>query len=105
MSELQGLSLANVCEGKLDRQFKAKYPELVANLREGQKATITVQLTFERPAGSTVMASITGKMTTKMPPSASVASLYAFNNDYEIKTEVSFTEPAKQGVIPFPVSN
>ncbi|CQR73337.1 hypothetical protein SOV_51200 [Sporomusa ovata DSM 2662] len=100
MSEIQGLNLSNVCEGKLDRQFKAKYPEIISNLREGQKATITVSLTIERPAGSTMMTSITGKVTTKMPPGAAVAGLYAFNNDYQIKTE----EPVQQGVIQFPAS-
>ncbi|WP_312337182.1 hypothetical protein [Anaerospora hongkongensis] len=98
MSDLKALTLSNVCDGKLDRQFKAKYPEIIGNLREGQKAVITVQLTIERPAGSTMMTSITGKMSTKMPPAAAVAGLYAFNNDYEIKTE----EPAQQGVIQFP---
>lgn len=101
MSELQELNLSNVCEGKLDRKFKAKYPEIISNLREGQKAVITVQLTIERPAGSSMMTSITGKMSTKMPPSAAVAGLYAFNNDYEIKTE----EPVNQGVIQFPAAN
>jgi hypothetical protein len=98
LSELQVLNLSNVCEGKLDRQFKQKYPEIISNLREGQKATITVSLTIERPPGSTMMTSITGKLTTKMPPSAAVAGLYSFNNDYQIKTE----EPVQQGVIQFP---
>lgn len=105
MSEMQGLNLSNVCEGKLDRQFKAKYPEIIANLKEGQKATVTIALTFERPSGSTIMTSVTGKMTTKMPPSAAVAGLYSFDNDYQIKTEnLQAEESGKQGVIQFPSS-
>lgn len=100
MSEMQPLTLANVCEGKLDRQFKAKYPEIISNLREGQKAEITLKLTIERPAGSSMMTSITGKLSTKMPPAAAVAGLYAFDNDYVIKTE----EPVSQGVIQFPTA-
>lgn len=103
MSEMQGLNLSNVCEGKLDRQFKAKYPEILAELKEGQKATMTISLTFERPAGSTIMTSVTSRMTTKMPPSAAVAGLYSFDDDYQIKTEtMSQEETGKQGVIQFP---
>lgn len=98
------LSLSNICEGKIDRRFQQKYPEIIGNLQPGQKATVTLSLTIERPEGSTMMASITSKMTTKMPPSATIAGLYTFDNDYQIKTEVLHEEPAKQGVIQFPAS-
>lgn len=98
MSDMQPLTLSNVCEGKLDRQFRATYPGVLSDLKPGQKATVTFTVTIERPEGSSVMANITSKMAVKMPPSAAVAGLYSFDNDFVIKTE----EPTKQGVIPFP---
>lgn len=98
MSEMQVLSLSNVCEGKLDRQFKAKYPEILGDLKPGQKATYTITVTIERPEGSSVMANVTAKTAVKMPPAGAVASLYSFDGDFVIKTE----EPVKQSVIPFP---
>lgn len=101
MSE-EKLSLANICEGKINRQFQRQYPEIFSDLRPGQKAKVTIDLTLSRPEGSTMMASISGKMAVKMPAAASVAGLYAFDDKYEIKADMPQEEPAKQGVIPFP---
>jgi len=101
MSE-EKLSLANICEGKLNGQFQRQYPEVFSDLKAGQKASVTISLTLSRPEGSTMMASISGKIAVKMPAAASVTGLYAFNDKYEIKADMPQEEPAKQGVIPFP---
>jgi len=104
MSE-ERLSLANICEGKINRQFQRQYPEIFSDLKAGQKATVTITLSLSRPEGSTVMASIAGKMAVKMPAAASVAGLYAFDDKFEIKADMPQEETAKQGVIPFPATS
>ncbi len=104
MSE-EKLSLATICEGKLNRQFQRQYPEILSDIKPGQKATVTMTLVIARPEGSTMMASIAGKMAVKMPAAASVAGLYAFDDKFEITADMPEQEEAKQGVIQFPTAS
>ena len=102
MSDMEKLTLSNVCDGKLDKQFQRKYPEVLANLKDGQKATVTISIAIARPEGSATMVGITGKMTTKMPPSDAMVSLYSFDEGFNVKTEKIPEPNGEQGVIQFP---
>lgn len=104
MAETEGLSLSNVCEGKLEREFMTTYPKILKQLKDGQKATITIDIVVERPKDSSMLACVKANFKTKMPPSDARISLYPFNAEFGIKTEKLETtsEDNEQGVIQFP---
>lgn len=102
--ETEALSLSNVCEGKLEREFKIAYPKILKQLKDGQKATITIDIVIERPKDSSMLACIKANFKSKMPPSDARISLYPFNSEFGIETEKlkNSTDDGDQGVIPFP---
>lgn len=61
------LSLSNVCGGKLDMEFQEKYQAAMATLKEGQKATITINLELSRVKGTSTMVNVGYKLTPKFP--------------------------------------
>ncbi len=93
------LSLSNICEGSVEGQFQAVYPEILKTLKEGQKAKIKIELEFVRPKGSSMMASISSKFSKTMPPMDAKIGLYPFKSDFGIDTEVP---EEVNGVIQFP---
>lgn len=98
------LGLDNICEGKINEQFMRRYPEILENIKPGQKSTVTITMVIARPEGTNTMASISSKMAVKMPAAASVAGLYPFNSKFEIQADAIQEPQGKQGVIAFPTA-
>ena len=67
------LSLTTICGGNLEREFQRVYPEAVAKLKEGEKATITITLEFKRVKDTKTMVGTSYKLATKTPPQANTS--------------------------------
>lgn len=104
---MEKLSLLNVCEGSLEQQFQAAYPQILQSLKTGgKKATIKITLEFRRPEGSTTLAQVKSSFDAKLPPNDPYAETYSFNaDDFSIKADVVPAPQGEQNVLPFAASN
>lgn len=100
---MEKLSLVNVCEGSLEQQFQAAYPQIIQALKTGgKKATVTMKLEFKRPDSSSTLASIKASFDAKLPPADPRAEVYSFNADnFRIEAEALPETQGEQNVLPF----
>lgn len=63
----QDLSLANVCAGDLERDFQKMYPDLVAALKEGNKASVSITIEMGKVPNTTTMINMSYSITPKFP--------------------------------------
>lgn len=61
------LSLANVCEGALDEAFCRVYPQVLAAMRKGQKASISITIKMERPENLDTLVNIGYELGPRFP--------------------------------------
>jgi len=83
---MEKLTLQNLCEGSLDQQFQAMYPELISRCASGEKASMTVIIEFERVKDTATMVRAAYKLKTKTPGFGK-ASLCVMDADFGLKTE------------------
>lgn len=98
------LSLANICEGMLEKQFQAAYPQILRGLKIGKgKSVITMKVELNRPAGTSAMTQVKATFDVKMPPNDPRVEAYSFNaNDFKIVAEVQPAPEGEQNVLQFP---
>lgn len=86
------LSLSSICGGELESHFQRLYPALLGQCREGEKASVTISIEFERVKDTATMVKTKFKLSPKFP-ATSKASLCQFDNDFKIKTEPAPEKP------------
>lgn len=66
---VEKLSLANICEGTLEKQFQVAYPQILQGLKVSKgKSVITIKVELNRPAGTSAMTQVKTTFDVKMPP-------------------------------------
>lgn len=72
--------------GELGDEFERLLPILVGGLKEGQKASVSITVTFERVKDTESMITSKYRMSPKFPP-AQKAALCRIGDDGELRTE------------------
>lgn len=80
------LSLATVCQGKLEEAFQDLYPKIVAAMKQGDKAGLAINIGLEKMKDSDLMFALSYSISPKFP-SRSRASICQVTNDYTLKTD------------------
>lgn len=80
------VSLATICGGQLEEDFQALYPAMLAQLKHGDKASITITITLERVKNTDTMINASVKVAPKWPAKAR-ASICQLTGDGRLKTE------------------
>lgn len=75
------LTLATVCGGALEEEFQKAYPGLVKNLKQGEKATVTITLEIKRVPETTSMMSLSYKVAAKAPARSNATVAQIFGSD------------------------
>lgn len=88
------LSLGTVCGGKLEEEFQRMYPDLLSDLEQGKKASITINLEFARIPNTDTMINVGYKIAAKSPQK-SASSVCQLTEGFKLKTE----EPPKPKVV------
>lgn len=78
------IALDTIGEGKLNEEFQAVLPGLLAQLREGDKAGVTINLSFERIEGSPSLVEVSYKIAGKTPARQRV-TLCRLTGDMKLK--------------------
>lgn len=78
------IALDTIGEGKLNEEFQSVLPGLLAQLREGDKAGVTISVEFKRVENTTSMIGVTYKITVKAPPRAK-ASICRLTSDFKLQ--------------------
>jgi hypothetical protein len=91
------LSLNTVCQGKLEEAFQDIYPNLIASMKPGDKAGISISIEFKRVEETDTMINVSFKIAPKFP-ARSKASICQIIKNYKLKTD----RPMEQAVIAFP---
>lgn len=91
------VSLSTICGGGMEEQFQRLYPALVAQLKDGNKASISITIDFKKVAETATMINTSYKMTPKFPASGK-ASLCQITGDYKLKTESPAEKPKVVGL-------
>jgi len=87
------LTLSTVCGGKLEEEFQAFYPAVLAQLKEGDKATITINIELKRVPDTSSMVNLGYKITPKFPAKTK-ASICQLDDEFKLRTE-PLPEPIK----------
>lgn len=80
------LSLATICQGSLEQSFADLYPKVVAAMKPGDKAGLSITVGIERMKDSGSMFSVTFNITPKFP-ARSKASLAQIDNEGKLLTD------------------
>jgi hypothetical protein len=91
------VSLSTICGGALEEQFQKLYPGLLAQLREGNKASVSIQIDFKKVPDTATMINTSYKVTPKFPASGK-ASICQITDDYKLKTEPPIEKPKLVGL-------
>lgn len=86
------VSLSTICGGAMEEQFQQLYPALLAQLREGNKASLSVNISFKKVQDTATMINTSYKMTPKFPASGK-ASICQITGDYKLKTDPPAEKP------------
>jgi hypothetical protein len=62
------LSLANICEGKLESEFQEAYTAIMGQLRSGKTGTINISIKLKRMDNTATMTEIGYSLNAKLPP-------------------------------------
>ncbi|MEN6567158.1 MAG: hypothetical protein ABFC57_12760 [Veillonellales bacterium] len=88
------VSLSTICGGALEEQFQQVYPAVIAQLRTGNKGSVSITIDFKKVPDTTTMVSTSYKLTPKFPASGK-ASICQLTDKFGLKTE----PPAENKVI------
>lgn len=80
------LTLSTACSGKLEEEFQRLYPAMLAQLKESDKATITITLDMKRVPDTTTMLNLTYKIKPTWPAKAK-SSVCQITGDNKLKTD------------------
>lgn len=80
------LTLSTACSGKLEEEFQHLYPAMLAQLKEGDKATITITLDLKRVPDTATMLNLAYKIKPTWP-AKSKSSVCQITGDNQLKTE------------------
>lgn len=86
------LTLSTICGGSLEQHFQRLYPALLGQCKEGDKASVSITVEFERVKDTTTMVKTKFKLSPKFP-ATSKASLCQFDNDFRVRTEPAPERP------------
>lgn len=86
------VSLSTICGGAMEEQFQQLYPALLAQLREGNKASLSINISFKKVPDTTTMINTSYKMTPKFPASGK-AIICQVTGEYKLKTEPPAEKP------------
>jgi len=96
------ISLSTICGGDLEKRFQDVYPNILAAIREGEKATIGITLEFKRiPETSTVAVGF--KMAPHFPAQGR-SSICQVTADNKLKTDKPVPQ-TEQIVLKMPVES
>lgn len=80
------LTLSSACGGKLEAEFQRLYPAMLAQLKQGDKATIAITLELKRVPETTTMLNLTYKIKPTWPAKAK-SSVCQITGDNKLKTD------------------
>lgn len=86
------VSLSTICGGGMEEQFQAIYPALIAQLRDGNKASLSITIDFKKVPDTTTMVTTSYKLTPKFPASGK-ASICQLTSDYKLRTDPPAEKP------------
>lgn len=86
MSGEVDMSLSTICGGDLDEEFQSFIPALLSQLRQGQKASVSISIDLKRVENTSTMVTIAYSITPKFP-AVKKASLCRVTGDNKLKTE------------------
>lgn len=91
------VSLSTICGGAMEEQFQSVYPALIAQLKEGNKASVSITIDFKKVPDTTTMVATSYKITPKFPASGK-ASICQITGDCKLKTEPPVERPKVVGL-------
>jgi len=80
------LSLATICMGKLEEDFQELYPRLLASLKHGSKASVSIKIEFQRVAETETMVNTNYSIKPNFP-AKSKASICQITDGFKLKTD------------------
>jgi hypothetical protein len=86
------VTLSTICGGQLEGQFQELVPKIIANLKEGQKGTISISIDIKREPDTQTMVTTSYKLSHKMP-SIKKTSFCQITGDGHLKTEPPKEKP------------
>lgn len=82
----ENLSLSNICAGKLEEDFQALYPRLVAALKDGDKAAVSITIEVQKVPDTSTMVNVRYSMSPKFP-ARKKESICQFDDGFKLHTE------------------
>lgn len=86
------LSLSTVCGGKLEEAFMELYPKVIAAMKQGDKASLSISIGIEKMKDSEIMFGLSYTIKPNFP-ARSKASLCVVNNDGQLLTDKPAQKP------------
>jgi len=86
------LSLSTICGGKLEEAFAELYPKVVAAMKQGDKASLSISVGIEKMKDSEIMFGLSYSIKPNFP-ARSKASLCVVNNDHKLLTDKPVQKP------------
>lgn len=86
------LSLSTVCGGKLEEAFMDLYPKVVAAMKQGDKASLSISIGIEKMKDSEIMFGLSYSIKPNFP-ARSKASLCVVNKDGQLLTDKPVSKP------------
>jgi hypothetical protein len=98
--EYVDLDLNSILDGELNAKFLQKYPDILKELKTGEKATVTIKIDIQREEDADI-ARMAGSLNVKMPAATKRCKICTFDgNDFTIKVEKP-NDPGEQTVLKF----
>jgi len=91
MSEVN-ISLSTICGGALEDQFQDLYPALISQIKQGQKASLSITINFKKIENTDTMLSADYSLTPKFP-AVKKASICQITGEGKLKTDAPQPRP------------
>lgn len=89
------LSLSVIDGGKLEEDFQVAYRAVIANLRDGEKAGITITIELSRVKNTTTMINMDSKLAMRLPPRKSSSACQITGDGKQLLAEKPIKENVK----------
>ena len=86
------LSLSTLCQGELEAQFQKMYPTLLSQCKDGDKASISIVIKFEKFKELSTMVKTEFKISPRFPATSKV-SIGQFDDDFKVRTDPATKKP------------
>ncbi|OPY59154.1 MAG: hypothetical protein A4E55_00371 [Pelotomaculum sp. PtaU1.Bin035] len=87
------LSLSTACQGALEEAFQDLYPKVLAAMKAGDKAGLSITLDMERMKDSPSMVAMAFKITPKFPARSKASLCQVTGDGTKLMTDKPLPEP------------